>query len=182
MKQFYLIFYLFFLAACNFQSKTDFEFSSFYSKNIDNNSYILYHDTLPLVHSIQYYRVHTRLYKENSYFILHSHFIDFDKGGGMKLQIVRDQKSLKVFIASPSYPKKLLFEDPIYFEQTSEVFFTFEVSNTWTNDNYVRLWNNYRNIKGDVKNTYLPLREDYNLLADSRDQNIIFFSKGRGLK
>ena len=182
MRTLYLLFFIFstFMYACSWPDKS-FDFKTLYSSDLDNNSHILYSDILPFVYSKQYYRIRASLYTESSFFVLNSHTKkDLNTNTGIKVHTKRKGPVLEVFVSTPKFSKKLLFKDDMYFETTNEIYFTFEVSNEW-NDIYVKLWSNFFNKTGLLKQEYYSLKKDYNLLADSNKKDIIFYSHGEGL-
>lgn len=167
-----------FLLGCN-QPKESFDQKSIYSTHKDNNSYIIFNDSLPFVYSVQYYQLHASLFENNSSLILHSHFKNFDQGGGIQIKALREKDSLKIFVQTPRYPEKLLFEESAYFEATKNIFITFEVSNDW-NEPFINLWTHFINRSGFSKKYYYSLKEQ-NLLVSSKAEDFPFYSHGEGL-
>ncbi len=138
--------------------------------------------TQPLLgtNSKEHYLISFRtLSNENSRLILHSHFSGFQLDDGVRIELSVVDHVLNLRISTPSYP----FTKPVpLFEVFSEeeISLRLDVHDETSSGVRVIVWRDQLSLKDEVK---LPQSRIHigNHLFDSLEQQMTFFSHGRGL-
>ena len=139
---------------------------------------ILFNQPLLSLYSKELYFITARLFNENSFLILHSHFTGFVRKDGVKIFFIRDKNNLVIQISTPFYPPQHLLTDENYFIKNQNLELRIQVQNGVENFIRVTIWDHYINTSGYLKKiTPFLLRQ--NLMADS--DSLAFYSKGQGL-
>lgn len=138
-------------------------------------------NNLGAVLSEEYYQIKAHFPSSDTHLNLFSHFSGFQWEDGVKLSLKRQGDALLIKISAPSYPEKILFQQEDYFSSSNEVDLTIAVENGTNYGFRVRVWENFINKNGILKEPREFL-SDENLLADSLLEQMSFYSKGQGLK
>ena len=156
---------------------------SIYGSNQPNKYTIRFVSRKPLseIFSKEHYRIKASFPEDHSKLILFSHFQGFELENGIKLTLQRDESQLLIKLSVQAYPDQVLFEGENYFLNNNEVDFTIEVENGTNYGFRVRIWENFLNRKGIVKQPASFLTGE-NLIADSLSEDLTFYDKGQGLK
>ena len=131
--------------------------------------------------SKEYYLIKAYFPADPSRLDLFSHFSGFDWEDGINVQLERKKIGLVIKISVQGYPDHILFEREDYFLNSNEVDFSVEVENGTNYGFRVRIWENFVNRSGILKNKIEVLTGE-NLIADSLLENLTFYTKGQGLK
>ena len=131
--------------------------------------------------SKEYYLIKAYFLADHSRLDLFSHFRDFGWEDGINVQLERKKTGLVIKISVSGYPAQILFEREDYFLNSNEVDFSVEVENGTNYGFRVRIWENFVNKSGILKNKTEVLTGE-NLVADSLLENLTFYTRGQGLK
>ncbi len=137
--------------------------------------------TLPGVLSKEYYLIKAYFPKKDSHLKLFSHYRGFDFEDGVRVLFEREGDSLRIKISVKGWPEKVLFEKENYFSNQNELDCSVEVDNGTSYGFRVQVWENFVNRTGILKDK-AGLLTDENLLVDSLQENLTFYTKGQGLK
>jgi len=130
--------------------------------------------------SREHYEIKAWLAQEDSRLELFSHSRASFFGDGVRIIAERRGMGLLVQVGVEGYPDKTLLEKEGYFEKQSEVDWTVEVENGVLYGFRVQIWENFLNKSGFIKRATTLLTSE-NKLADSLEQGLTFYTKGKGL-
>lgn len=174
--------FIFFLSSCHsyFSSQTQ-EFLT-QEKSFSDSSVLRFigKKNLSRVLSKEYYLIKAYLSQEDSELELFSHFTGFDQEDGLRLKFKRQKTGLVIKAAVQNSFYKLLFEDKNYFLRGNELDLTVELDNGARDGFRARIWENFINRNGLVKKK-IPALTQENLIADTVEQDMIFYFRGQGL-
>ena len=183
MKFFFILFFSF---CCCFCNKA---FIAMSKQVIDQNQVqedssvirLTSQKTLSGILSKEYYLVKAYFQEDNSKLELFSHFSGFELEDGVKVHFVRKEMGLVIKASVQGFPDKTLFKKEDYFSNSNEVDFSVEVDNGTNYGFRVRVWENFTNKSGILKNKTGVLTDE-NLIADSLSDNLTFYTKGQGIR
>ena len=130
--------------------------------------------------SKEHYQIKARLIQDHSRLELFSHSRASYFGDGVRVKIERQDKDLLIQAGVEGYPNQILLKEKNYFQRQSEIDWTLEVENGVMYGFRVQIWENFLNKSGFIKRKTKLLTTE-NKIADSLQEGLTFYTKGKGL-
>ena len=126
------------------------------------------------------YQIKARLIQDRSRLELFSHSRASYFGDGVRVKIERQDKDLLIQVGVEGYPNQILLKEKNYFQKQSEIDWTLKVENGTMYGFRVQVWENFLNKSGFIKRKTNLLTTE-NKIADSLQEGLTFYTKGKGL-